>query len=78
MTGLMIHALGAEHSKLSAKNFMIVFGGLDLLAIALQSAGVGVAIQELEQGNNGATGSNIMVVSRAPSIAFQGIADGAC
>lgn len=62
ITGLLIHALGAQHSRLSAKNFLIIFGLLDLLAIVLQAAGAGVAAQELKNSDESTgVGTDVMV-----------------
>lgn len=62
ITGLLIHALGAQHSRLSAKNFLIFFGLLDLLAIVLQAAGAGVAAQELKNSDQTTgVGTDVMV-----------------
>ena len=69
ITGLLIHALGAQHSRLSAKNFLIIFGLLDLLAIVLQAAGAGVAARELKDSDEQTgVGTDVMVSGIAVQI----------
>lgn len=62
MLGQLISKLGREHSKISPRNYLILFVGSDLIALIVQAVGGAMAALALESANDSTTGTHIMVI----------------
>ncbi|GAA5844707.1 hypothetical protein JCM3766R1_005992, partial [Sporobolomyces carnicolor] len=61
LLGMLVRALGAEHSPLRPALYLVIFCVLDFLAIVIQAVGGAMAAIALQNDESSSTGSWIMV-----------------